>query len=393
MKIEEFAKTFDCQVLGPEESHKILKLFDDVSLPGDKHNLSMKQEPDCFRFLKYVSDHHYVLGCPNSKGELEGMAMLAARPCYINGRPDQVAHFFDLRRKPKSDRTITTTDCKNFGLEFIRRGEAMEELAGCRIYQGSGIATNMPAPACGGKGLLKESGCQRPQREARHGETRSPERSAGLSEKAAESFLVSNLASCRMVNLYARLPKDGPEGGPARWSDKKISVSRGTGADRERLKTFLDKQNRLKMFGYIYNKEKGELERRLRDWDGFSMASFFIARDAFEEIIGAFGVFDQKIDILYLTSLELDFRLMPGERMDVFDLMLTALYESGLPGRYRRVSFCDYNRQSLLDVVKNKYLYETVPVRLYQLHAPEAREVYREDQMRYPPGHEMVLMP
>jgi len=101
---------------------------------------------------------------------------------------------------------------------------------------------------------------------------------------------------------------------------------------------------------------------------------------------------NETIDMLYLTSLELDHELSSDQRLHVFDKLLSTLYKSGLPKDYHIVSFCDYSKQSLLEVVSRGYMFDTTPVLLYQLHAPEATEVYRESDLTLPPGHEMVLM-
>jgi hypothetical protein len=379
-----------------------------------------KKAPDYFRFLAYAADSHHVFGYPNAQGELEGMVSLVVRPCYIDGRPDRVGHFLDLRFKRKRDRTVPG-DWKDLGLGFTRTGKDVDELKGCRVYHGSYITTNIYATASIGKDKKQKTGS-----------TPAPKKEAAQTQKKAdaapapESFMVSNLATYQAINIYARKPWKLLSPGAFGKSGEKLIVTRGTEADREPLKDFLDRQNRVKTFGYIYAGPHGELERRLTRWDGFSMASFFIARNLSGKILGAFGAFDpgrgrqlyidaippdkerlaklgalvglkvprpnEKIDMLYLTSLELDFELSPDQRLHVFDALLSALFRSGVPKNYHIVSFCDYNKQSLLEVVSSGYLYDTTPVQLYQLHAPETGEVYRESDMAHPPGHEMVLM-
>jgi hypothetical protein len=188
----------------------------------------------------------------------------------------------------------------------------------------------------------------------------------------------------------------------------------------------LDRQNRAKTFGYIFKGENGELERRFKIWDNFSIASFFIARDQTGNIVGTFGVWNpdrgrqlyidkipdskallaklgqfvglkipkpnSKLDICYLTTFELDHQLTPGQRLAVFGKLMDSFYKSGIPKSYHIVSFCDYKRQSLMAAVESGYMYDAAPVLLYQAYAPNTDEIYKEDQMPYPPGHEMVLM-
>ncbi|MEW6079550.1 MAG: hypothetical protein AB1724_17220 [Thermodesulfobacteriota bacterium] len=415
MKLNDFAAKFDSIVMTPEDNPEIQTLYNRIAMTSENFSVHTKKSPDYFRFLTYAAENHHVFGFPNPRGELEGLAALIIRPCYIDGRPDRVGHFLDLRFKRRRDRT-GTGDWKSMALGFTRVGREIDELERCRVFHGSYITTNIYATAAIGK----EKKGALPKTEPR------PETAKSVDAKPAEAFLVSNLASYQSVNIYARKPQKAIGLGAFKNSGKKFTVAAGEEKDRDELKNFLDAQNRIKTFGYIYSGENGELERRFKYWDGFSMASFFIARDSAGTIIGAFGAFDpgkgrqiyidalppdkeliaklgalvglkvprpnENIDILYLTSLELAHGLSAAERLDVFDGLLTALYKSGLPKAYHIVSFCDYNKQSLLEVVARGYMYDATPVLLYQLHAPEAVEIYRESGMAHPPGHEMVLM-
>ncbi|MFO8047448.1 MAG: hypothetical protein R6U29_00310 [Desulfosudaceae bacterium] len=427
MDINTFVESFGGRIMTPEENREILDFYNSISMSSEKFTVITRKEPDYFRFLKYVSDRHFFIGFPNADGHLEGMAVLIVRPCYINGKPDLVGHFLDLRFKRRRERTITA-DWKDLALGFTRRGRDIEELNGCRLFHGSYITTNIYATAAIGedKTAKKEKKATDSGAESKKAPDKAGAGAAASSGSPVEAFQVSNLATYQAVNIYARKPGKALGLGGFKRSSGAFTVSRGREEDRQQLGEFLDKQNRSKTFGYIYAGESDELERRRRDWDGFTMASFFIARDESGEIVGAFGVFDpgagrqlyidkipaekallakagkmvglkvpepnKKIDILYLTTFELDHHLSGEERLDVFDRLLEALYQSGLPGDYHIVSFCDYSRQSLLEVVQKGYMYDATPVLLYQLHAPEAEEVYREADLACPPGHEMVLM-
>jgi|GEM_PF-1880172 len=427
MKISDFAAKFGCVRLTPEDNPKIQAFYNSMAMTSEKFSVHTKKEPDYFRFLAYAADNHHVFGYPNAQGELEGMVSLIVRPCYIGGRPDRVGHFLDLRFKRRKERTIKG-DWKELGLGFTRFGSRVEEAEGCRIYHGSYITTNIYATASIGKDAHAKAGPKKTEKPVpeRKAAPAPPEKATATPAPASEAFRVSNLATYQAINIYARKPWKILSLGSFGKSREKLMVTQGTEKDIEPLKAFLDRQNRPKTFGYIYAGPSGELERRLRRWDGLSMSSFFIARDLSGKILGAFGAFDpgrgrqlyidalppekerlaklgamaglkvprpnENIDILYLTSLELDHDLTPDLRLSVFDRLLSALFRSGIPRRYHIVSFCDYNKQSLLEVVSGGYMYDATPVLLYQLHSPEATEVYRESDMVLPPGHEMVLM-
>jgi hypothetical protein len=417
MKLKDFAAQFDGIVMASTDNPKIQSFYNSIAMTSEKFSVHTKKMPDYFRFLDYAAEKHHVFGFPDARGELEGMATLIIRPCYINGRPDRVGHFLDLRFKRRKERT-GNGDWKNMALGFTRVGPDLEELEGCRIFHGSYITTNLYATASIGKdGQAKTP----PPKE-----TAKPAKEMPPVAPVPDTFLVSNLATYQSVNIYARKPQKVLGLDAFRKSGEKLIVARGTEADREPLKAFLDRQSRAKTFGYIYAGPASELDRRLNHWDGFTLSSFFIARNPSGRILGAFGAFDpgrgrqlyidaippdkarlarlgamvglkvprpnETIDMLYLTSLELDYELSPAQRLHVFDKLLSALYRSGLPKGYHIVSFCDYSKQSLLEVVNRGFLFDTTPVLLYQLHAPEAIEVYWESDMAHPPGHEMVLM-
>ena len=422
MKLNDFAARFDSVVMTPADNPRIQSFYNSISMTSEKFSVHTKKMPDYFRFLDYAAEKYHVFGFPNPEGELEGMAALTVRPCYINGRPDWVGHFLDLRFKRRKERT-GKGDWKHMALGFTRIGRDLEELDGCRIFHGSYITTNLYATSAIGKDQ-NSSTAPKPSPAPEKKEKPAPE--ASNVAAIGDMFMVSNLATYQSVNIYARKPQKVLGLDALGKSGEKLIVNRGTEDDREPLKEFLDRQSRAKAFGYVYNGPSSELDRRLKQWDGFSMASFFIARNPSGKIVGTFGAFDpgrgrqlyidaippdkarlaklgamvglkvprpnETIDMLYLTSLELDNELTSDQRLHVFDKLLSALYKSGLPRNYHIVSFCDYSRQSLLEVVSRGYMFDTTPVLLYQLHAPEATEVYRESDMHFPPGHEMVLM-
>ena len=419
MGFHEFVQRIGGKVMMPEDNSRILEFYDRISMHAERFDVITKKSPDYFRFMKYVAEKFYVVGYPNTSGRLEGMVTLILRPCYIDGKRDMVGHWLDLRFMRARDRTIAYT-WKTLGLETSRVGESVDGLDGCRNYHGSYIWTNVYAT----KGIGKDAGQRSFESGGTSGSTAGPSREGKRTENRggpAETFQVSNLASYHAVNIRGRKQEtSGQFGSPAAGS---ISVSRGAEGDRGPLKTFLDQQNRAKAFGYVYEGEQCELERRLRDWDGLTLSSFFVARDGSGRIIGSFGAWDPspgrrvhvhmaptdrgeqvdmggfeflepdgRLKILYLTALELDHSLGYRERLFVFDRLLDALYESELPRDFHLVSYCDYRMQSLLEVVENGFLYDKTPMVLYQLYAPETKEIYREGQMQVPPGHEMVLM-
>jgi hypothetical protein len=412
MDFHNFIEPFGARLMKPEENSKILEFYNSIGMAGGKYKVTTKKDPDYFRFLKYAADTNFVIGIHSDNDLLEGMAALIIRPCYINGELDYVGHFLDLRFK-RTRRRKSLINWRNICQAVLQKGKEFELLKNCRIYHGSYMAANAFAmnaigkePPAVSEGSKKKKPVRRP--------------------KKARPFLVSNLASYQAINIFARKPQKVLGLVPSKRSGLNVSVNRGRSEDLEPLKDFLDRQNQVKAFGYVFKGDNGELERRLKTWDNFSIESFFIARDQTGNIVGTFGAWNpdrgrqlyidnlpddkallaklgqfvglkipkpnSKLDICYLTTFELDHKLAQPQRLAVFGRLMDGFYKSGIPKQYHIVSFCDYNRQSLLPIVESGYLYDATQVLLYQLHVPDAEEIYKEDQMIYPPGHEMVLM-
>jgi hypothetical protein len=375
-----------------DDNERILEFYRKLSMLGGAFNIQFVKDPDYFRFMDWEGKTHYVLVMEDENKRLEGMAALAVRPCYVDGKIERVAHVSDLRFLRRRDRK-TKIDWKDLALEFVSSGHEIKELEGCRIFLGSFVMANDFA------------------------------RKAFTSQKTP--FDISNVASYQMVNLVGRKP--------LKWAGlrgsaqaKSVNVSRGSEADRDALRTFLDNESKRRTLGFVYAGPDGELDRRLAAWDGFSMKDFFIARDPSNTIIGCFAPWDlsagrriivdnfpaglgvaanvakrlgrnvptpgNPLEVLYLTTLELAHTLDKEARGTVFGAMLDALYESGVVKQYHMVAYCDYDNESLLHAVEPAYFTQKTPTLLYQMHEKGASDgVVREKELTCHAGHEMCL--
>jgi hypothetical protein len=375
----------------PADNERVLAFYRKLSMAGGMFNIQFVKDPDYFRFLDYEGTPHYVLLVENDDGDIEGMAALVVRSSYVDGKIEKVSHFSDLRFMRKRERK-TTLDWKDLMRTFCEDGHTIDQLDGCRYFLGSFIMANEFA------------------------------RNAFTSLETP--FDISEVANYSMVNLVGRRPLKWA-GVKRRGHAMAVDVSRGTEADRDELRAFLDRQNKRRHLGFVYSGEANELDRRLRTWDGFSMASFFIARDATGRIVGCFGAWDHsagrriivdnfptslamalkvakrlgknvprpgdELRILYLTTLEIEHDLDKGARGAVMNAMLDSLYESGITADFHMVSYCDYTNESLLDAVESSYFTQKTPTLLYQMHMKGAPGVVREKQLRCHAGHEMAL--
>ncbi|HEY2730911.1 MAG TPA: FAD-dependent oxidoreductase, partial [Polyangia bacterium] len=371
----------------------LLAFYRKLGMQGGGFNILFVKDPDYFRFLDCESATHAVGIVEDDEGTVEGMFAFGARPCYVAGKLERVVHVSDLRFTSRRLRK-SKFDWKAVAGELCEQLPTIGEFKGARYLLGSFVVANEKA------------------------------RKAIASQKAP--FDISPLSSYKMVNLLARKPLKWA-GLKGKKRDPSVQVSRGGAADREDLRRFLDRQNRRRALGYVFEGPEDELARRLRVWDGFTMESFFIARDGNGQggILGCFAAWDlsparrivvdrfppglaaaaavirplakkiprpgEALRILYLTTQELDLDLPAARRGAVFAALLEALYESGVAADFHMVAVCDYDRESLLAELEPNYFTTQTATLLYQLYRRGDTNVLREQDLPCHVGHEMCL--
>jgi hypothetical protein len=386
-----FTRYPNVRFAGPGDNERILSFYRQLSMQGGTFNILFVKDPDYFRFQRYESAVSAVGLVEDDDGNMEGMFTFSVRPCYVDGRRESVVHVSDLRFKRSRERK-SKFEWKAVARDLCEDGHTIDEFAGARFLLGSFVMANERA------------------------------RKAIASQKAP--FDISPIANYQMVSLFARKPFKW-----AGWTrskgDLRPTITRGGAADREALRAFLDKQNRRRALGYVFEGPTDELSRRLAAWDGFALESFFIARDDVGQIVGCFAPWDlspgrrivvdkfpaalaaaasairplakkiprpgEPLRILYVTTQEIDLELPPPRRAAVFTSLLDALYESRLPDDFHMVALCDYANESFLPQVTPHYFTMTTDTMLYQLHLPGAAKVIREPDLNCHVGHEMCL--
>ncbi|PKN52686.1 MAG: hypothetical protein CVU55_05500 [Deltaproteobacteria bacterium HGW-Deltaproteobacteria-13] len=391
MKIQEFIDNLGCTIATKEDNQTVLDFYHSLVMQGGKFNIKFVKGPDYFTFMEYESRIHYVLYFKNSEGRLEVMGSLSVRPCYIDGKVEYVGHFSDLRAIPKKERK-TNFDWKQFSLAILAKYREIEELKGCRYILGSYIMANRKAVTA-----FKE---------------RSP-------------FGISEISRYRMVSIIGRKPLKLLGKKSHKNPGMKVTVATGQDKDTNDLKEFLDSQNKKRMLGYVFAGEHDELARRFKDWDDFSIKSFYIARDEKGKVIGCFALWNPtrgrkividkfpkalgtavnivklvgrkapkqgaELEILYLTTLELSHALTADQKKYVFNEMLDSLYKSKINKKYHMIAFCDYDRQNISEGMDKDYILQKTPTHLYQMVHPDSQDIIREEDYDIHVGHEMVL--
>ena len=380
------------KVADKSDNQKILDLYNSLSMEGGVFSIRFVKDPDYFKFCNYEGPDHYIVIAVNDDGVAEGMANFNIRLSYLNGKKVNVCHISDLRLKRKKDRKANWS-WTDLGNAIVSRPNEIDEMKGCNHFIGSYVGANKYAVSA-----IRDT---------------SP-------------WGISAISDYEMVSILGKMPQNDLEVNPSPESDLKISISQAKESDIPQLKKYLDAQNREKAFGYIYDVENGELERRFKVWDNFSISSFYLARGTSGEILGCFatwsptkgrriivdkfpedmvlmakemGLFKKKVpqegaelEILYITNLEMNYKQTTDQKRFIFNELLKALYESGKVDDYHVLAFCDYYKEMLSPGMEKFYVLQKNPTVLYQLHPKEgAVDVVNEEELKHPPGHEMVL--
>ncbi|MGE3973946.1 MAG: hypothetical protein AB7F59_05410 [Bdellovibrionales bacterium] len=227
----ELTKFFACQILhGPV----------DIQIVRPGH---------FFDQYRLQSSEFDVFVLKTNENEIRGMATIIYRKAFIAGNETYIGYCTDLRVAPDRETILTWT--KHF-LPVLQ--DAMKE-RNCKYF----FSVVVPQDSRAYNALVRP-------RSARRNIPR---------------FYM--LARFELVTVMGRLP----------WATKPLStidIQRGENKDFEPLLEYLQKSSQERTLSYVYTPEL--LRERLTRWPGFSIESFFIARDSKGKIIGCVAPWD-----------------------------------------------------------------------------------------------------
>jgi len=376
-----------------KDNQEILNLYNSLHMEGGSFNIRFVKNPNYFKFNTYESQNNYVIIALNNENDVEGMFSLLIRPCYLNGKIEYVGHISDLRMKRKKDRKADFSWYDMFRAIF-QKGMMVEEINNCKYFLGSYVVNNHYAIRA-------------------------------IKEKAP--WEIHDVANYCMVSILGRKPfkylgiSSKPE------SADTVLISRATNSDKKELTSFLDQQNQKRTFGFVFSGENNELDRRLKDWDDFSISNFYIAKDNSGKIIACTAYWNptkgrrivvdrfpfylgllgkllklfgkdipdegQELKILYLTHIEINHSLPVEKKRIILNKFIDAIYASNIMSNYHIMGFCDYTSENLSLGMEKNYFLEKTFTSLYQFYDPETKDVLKikEKDQKVRIGHEMVL--
>lgn len=228
------------------DNEDLCRLFESISMEADL-DLSIRRNPDFFALYR-IQGRAWECWVGETQKGVGGMGAIVVRDGYLGGRPARIGYLGDLRLAPDFQ-----------GQKLVPRfyGPILRDAAtryGCDVFLTTIIASN---------------------RRAIRALTGPRARSAGIPPyEPVRSFGI------RAVHLTVPLPRP-----PSRFV-----VEQATAGCVSELADFLDADGRRRPFGYAMSEL--ELHRRLQDWPGLEISSFYIARDRDGALVGCVALWD-----------------------------------------------------------------------------------------------------
>ena len=230
----------------PRDNADLCRLFESVSMESDLE-LSIRRDPDFFALYR-IQGPAWECWLGETDRGLAGLGAIVVRDGYLNGRPTRIGYLGDLR---------VASDLQ--GRKLVPRfyGPILRDAArkfGCDVFLTTIIASN---------------------RRAIRALTGARARQAGI-----PPYELVRPFGIRAVYLTVPLPR----------GRSRFAVEPATQADVAELADFLDADGRSRPFGYAFSQE--ELRRRLEEWPGLDVSSFYLARAADGSLAGCAAVWD-----------------------------------------------------------------------------------------------------
>lgn len=221
-------------------------LFADVPMETELA-LSIRRDPD-FTALLRLQSPDWECWVAEEEGRVEAMASLVFRDGYLGGEIRRVGYLGDLRLSPRVQ-----------GRHLLNRvyGPTLAESAAAR-----GCVASLTAVIASNERALRALTAQN-------------RRQQGMPR-------YTPLRDFRIRNVHLTLPRF-----PKRSA---FRVRRAADADIPALAAFLDADARRRPFGQPM--PESELRRRLAEWAGLRIESFYLAEDAAGAMVGCLAVWD-----------------------------------------------------------------------------------------------------
>ena len=387
MRLETFLEGYPLVRLAvAADNDRILEFFDRKGLAASSFEVRYLRGPDFFKLLGHQCDRWFVFLSEDAQGNVRGIGSLGLRPGWMDGKPATIGYLGDLR--VDADRALARLWRRIF-FELMSRPGEIDELADCEHWYTVVLDAN--------QGYLNNF------------------RSRGSRPDRLELLPIARFT---MRNLVFRIPLPRPRTG-ASWT-----ISNATEGERQILTEFFEETNARSPMGF-----RGELQRRLRVWEGLRLEDFIVARDE-QGVVACFAPWDPspvkrtvvsrlplslrflgaiarrlkriplripaaggELRALYLTHLVFADRLEHPMRGRVVRAMLDRLFDDGFRSRHdwHCVSLCDFEEWSLGAQLGN-YVQETLPISIYAVSPADRSRAVADRWSGMRPEFEMAMV-
>lgn len=211
--------------------------------------LSVRREPD-FEALYRLQSRDWLTVVIELDGAIEGVGTIVIRDGYVGGEVRRVGYLGDLRLSPRLQGRMLLERFYGALLEDVR------VRYGCELFLTSVIATNERAL----RALARETPRSRHAGRPRY----------------------TPVGDFDIRSLHLLLPR--------RVEPSAVRVRRAALADVPALARLLDADARSRPFGFVFSVP--ELERRLAEWPGLAVESFYVAESGAGELAGCIALWD-----------------------------------------------------------------------------------------------------
>jgi hypothetical protein len=368
---------FDFRLAGSADNPAILEFVEQHVMRADL-TLRLDRGPDFFGLLDAHAPRHetWLL---LERGALVGLGSVVIRPGYIEGAPEPVAYFGDLR--VRRHRAVAGL----WHALFRERASALSAQLGFRY-----------AFCC----IIRDNRLAR----------------AALVRPRGEDFRFRPLVGYSSVALFARKP--------LRRTIRDVEVRRATAADAETVRAFLDAHSRRRPFGVVF--DRATWRHRLQSWPAFGIENFYLAFDATQRLVGCVAPWDvAALNRVVIESMPRPLNLLrtaynalapllrkpkirigPGSALPdlmlthvcvangdtrVFAALLDAVYgDAAATGRYATLSLCVFDGEPLAAALDG-YWHHRVPMDVCWLALGAAAKPLHMEAGEIP-GFEMYLV-
>lgn len=380
ISISEIKKKYDrIKFASYEDGLELVEVFKKVPMKTPFFDILYDRSPNYFELLKLQRGKPFVFILKSKNGTTQGVATFIIKEHFIESKLEKVLYVCDMRTTPDIEEE-TKRQWKESYTEFMSKMEFIKEFEGIRYCYGALILNNKRAV----KAFTKKN----------------------------NQFIFKELAAYQALNIFGKKPKLFQKNS---LDENQFKAQKAKTSDLDSLWSFLEKQNRKKLFGDFISKEESEgdddFSFRLKNWPGFSLSNFILIKDKDGQIrgcvcpwspetckkfilsnlsfklkmvaslmplIGKVPVKDNStLETLYLTHFEVDFDLNEKEKEHIIRNLFNEIEKQKLRSPYHILSLLSLPHYETLNILKDMgYLMEVSNGKVFQI----IHEIYEKNK-------------